>query len=64
MFQKDLTYDCKDESVGEVAVKGELNHISPKPQKLHGLSQAYEYVTRCQGQNRELTVKLNHTFHI
>lgn len=49
---KDLTYDCKDEGVGEVSVKGELNHVSPKTQKLHGLCQAYEYVAQCQGQNR------------
>lgn len=29
MFQKDLTYDRKDEGVGEMPIKGELYHVSP-----------------------------------
>lgn len=38
------TYDSKDERVGEVSVEGELHHVPPQPQKLHGLSQTHKDV--------------------
>lgn len=33
------TYDGEDERVGEVPVEGELHHVPPQPQQLHGLGQ-------------------------
>lgn len=39
------TYDGEDERVGEVAVEGELHHVPPQPQQLHGLGQTPEDVS-------------------
>lgn len=47
IWQKNVglcTYDSKDERVGEVSVEGELHHVPPQPQKLHGLSQTHKDV--------------------
>lgn len=43
------TNDGEDECVGEVSVEGELHHVPPQTEQLHGLGQADEDVAYCQG---------------
>lgn len=43
------TDDSEDERVGEVSVEGELHHVPPQSQQLHGLGQADEDVPCRQG---------------
>lgn len=51
------TYDGEDERVGEVPVEGELHHVPPQPQELHGLGQTHKDVS-AQSRNTNNTQHL------
>lgn len=53
------TYDGEDERVGEVPVEGELDHVPPQPQELHGLGQTHKDVS-AQSRNTNDTQQTSH----